>query len=98
MRKQNCTKDAKGFGMKQVVFQSTTMARIYSPGSEEIGFVGVMELESDMETDRHSRNPGDITRRDNRFGLIASHNYKISWDRYKRFTLTGDQPTKAYLD
>ena len=63
------------------------MAHIYSPGSEEIGFVGVMELESDMETDRHSRNPGDRTWRDNRFGLIASHNYKISWDWYKGFTL-----------
>ena len=64
--------------MKQVVFQSTTMARIYSPGSEEIGFVGVMELELDMETDRHSENPGDGIQRDNKFRLIASHNYKIS--------------------
>ena len=54
------------------------MVHIYSPGSEEIGFVGVMELESDMETDRHSRNPGNGTRRDNTFGLIASYNYKIS--------------------
>ena len=32
------------------------MARIYSPGGEKIGFAGVMELKSDMETDRHSEN------------------------------------------
>ena len=56
------------------------MARIYSPGGEKIGFVGVMELKSDMETDRHSRNSGDGSQRDNRFGLIASDNYKVSWD------------------
>ena len=36
--------------MKQVVFQSTAMGRIYSPRGEKIGFVGVMELKSDMET------------------------------------------------
>ena len=45
--------------MKQVVFLSTTMAHIYSPGSEKVGFVGVMELKSVMEMDRHSRNLGD---------------------------------------
>ena len=66
--------------MKQVVFRSTAMARIYSPGGEKIGFAGVMELKSDMETDRHSRNSGDGSRRDNGFGLIAPHNYKIPWD------------------
>jgi len=84
--------------MKQVVFRSTAVAHIYSPGGEEIGFIGVMELKSDMEMDRHSRNLGDGSRRDNRFGLIASHNHKISWDGYERFTLTSDQPTKASLD
>ena len=56
------------------------MAGIYSPGDEKIGFTEVMELKLVMETDRHSRNLGDGSRRDNRFGLIASHNYKISWD------------------
>ena len=30
------------FGTKQVVFQSTIMARVYSPGDEKIDFVGVM--------------------------------------------------------
>ena len=34
------------------------MARIYSPGGEKIGFIGVMELKSDMETNQHSRNSG----------------------------------------
>ena len=48
--------------------------------------------------DRHSRNSGDGSWRNNGFGLIASHNYKISWDWYKRFTLTNDQPTKTSLD
>ena len=57
-----------------------------------------MELKLDMETDRHFRNLGDVSRRDNRFRLIASHNYKISWDWYERFTLTGHQPTKTSLD
>ena len=65
--------------MKQVVFLSTDVARIYSSGDEKIGFVEVVELKSDMETDRHSGNSGDGSRRDNRFRLIASHNYKISW-------------------
>ena len=74
------------------------MTRIYSPGGEKIGFVGVMELKKDMEMDRHSRNLGDGSRRDNKFRLIASHNYKISWDGYERFTLISDQPTKASLD
>ena len=54
------------------------MARIYILGDEKIGFAEVEESESDMETDRHSRNSGDGTRRDNRFELIASPNYKIS--------------------
>ena len=74
------------------------MARIYSPEGEKIGFIGVMELKSDMETDRHSGNSGDESRRDNIFEFIASYNYKISWDRYERFTLIGDQPTKTSLD
>ena len=52
------------------------MAGIYSPGDEKIGFAEVMELKLDMETDRHSRNLGDGSRRDDRFRLIASHNYK----------------------
>ena len=66
--------------MKQVVFRSPTVARIYSPGGEKIGFVEVMELKSDMETDRHSRNSRDGSRRDNRFRLIASPDYEMSWD------------------
>ena len=53
-----------------------------------------MELKSDMEIDRHSRNSGDRSQRDNIFEVIASHNYKISWDGYERFILTNDQPTK----
>ena len=54
------------------------MARIYSPGDEKIDFVMGMELKLVMKMDQHSRNSGDGSRRDNRFGLIASHNYKIS--------------------
>ena len=57
-----------------------------------------MKLKSDIETDRHSRNLGDGSRRDNIFRLVASHNHKISWDGYERFTLTSDQPAKASLD
>ena len=53
------------------------MARIYSPGGEKIGFIGVIELKSVMETDQHYRNLGDGSRRNNGFGLIASPNYKI---------------------
>ena len=53
------------------------MARIYSLEGDKIGFVGVMELKSVMEMDRHSGNFGDRSRRNNGFGLIASHNYKI---------------------
>ena len=45
--------------MKQVVFRSTAVARIYSLGGEKIGFVEVMELKLVMEMDRHSRNSGD---------------------------------------
>ena len=45
--------------MKQVVFRSIAMAHIYSLGGEKIGFVGVMEIKSVMETDRHSKNSGD---------------------------------------
>jgi len=47
MGKQNHTKDMED------------MARIYSPRGEKIGFVRVMELKSDMETGRHSKNLGD---------------------------------------
>ena len=47
-----------------------------------------MELKSVMETDQHSRNSGNGSRKNNRFGLIAFHNCKIPWDWYKRFTLT----------
>ena len=56
------------------------MAHIYSPKGEKIGLIRVMELKSDMEMDQHSRNLGDGSQRDNRFVLITSHNYKISWD------------------
>jgi hypothetical protein len=86
------------FTAKQVVFRSTATARIYSLGGEKISFVRVMELKSVMETDRHSRNSGNESWKNNEFGLIAFHNYKISWDWYKRFTLTDDQPTKTSLD
>ena len=54
------------------------MAHIYSLGGEKIDFARVMELKLDMEMDRHFRNLGDESRRDNIFGLIGSHNYKIS--------------------
>ena len=84
--------------MKQVVFRSIAMAHIYSLGDEKIGFAEVVELKSDIEIDRRPRNSGDGSWRDNRFGLIASHNYKISWDWYKGFTLTDNQPTKTSLD
>ena len=63
--------------MKQVVFRSTAVARIYSLGGEKIGFVGVLELKLVMETDRHSGNSGDKSRRNSGFEHIASHNYKI---------------------
>ena len=36
--------------------------------------------------------------RDNRFELIALPSYRMPWDRYKRFILTSNQPTKASLD
>ena len=49
--------------MKHVVFQSTTMARIYSPGGENIGFVGVMELKSVIKMDQHSGNLGTVQRK-----------------------------------
>ena len=98
MRKQNCTKDAGGLGWSRLFFNPQPWPIYIAREGEKIDFTGVMELKSDMETDQHSENSGERSRRDNRFGFIASHNYKISWDRYKRFTLTGDQPTKAYLD
>ena len=62
--------------MKQVVFQSTTMARIYSLRDEKIDFVRGMELKSVMEMDQHSRNLGNGSRNHNRFRLITSHNYR----------------------
>ena len=65
---------------------------------EEIDFVGGVKLKSDTETDRRSENSGDRKQRDNRFGLIASPSYRISWDGYKIFTLTSNQPTKVSLD
>ena len=79
--------------MKQVVFRSTTVAHIYSPGGEKIGFIGVMELKSVMEMDRHSRNSGkgheETADSDLLLPIIT---------RYQRFTLTDDQPTKTSLD
>ena len=84
--------------MKQVVFWSTAMTHIYSPGGEKIGFVGVMKLKSVMETDRHSGNSRDRSRRNNGFRLIASYNYKNIVGLIQRFTLTDDQPTKTSLD
>ena len=64
------------FGMKQVVFRSTTMARIYSQGDEKIDFVGVMKLKSVMEMDQHSRNLGNDSWKHNGFRLTTSHNYR----------------------
>ena len=62
--------------MKQVVFRSTTMARIYSPGDEKIDFIRGMELKSVMEMDQHSKNSGNGSWKHNGFRLIASHNYR----------------------
>ena len=66
--------------MKQVVFRSTTMARINSPGDEKIDFIRGMELKSVMETDQHSGNSGNGSWRHNGFRLIASHKLQILWD------------------
>jgi len=74
------------------------MARIYSLGDKKIDFVRLMELKPVMKMNQHSRNSGNGSRKHNEFRLIASHNYKILWDRYERFTLIGDQPTKTSLD
>ena len=52
------------------------MAGIYSPGDEKINFIGVMELKSVMEMDQHSRNSENGSRKQNRFRLIASYNYR----------------------
>ena len=62
--------------MKQDVFQSTIMGRIYSLGDEKIDFVRGMELKSVIEMDQHSRNSGNDPRKHNGFRLIASHNYR----------------------
>ena len=64
------------FGTKQVVFRSTTMDRIYSPGDEKIDFVKGMGLKSVMEIDQHSRNLGNGSWKHNGFRIIASHTYK----------------------
>ena len=46
--------------MKQVVFRSTAVACIYiAREGEKIDFIGVMELKSDTEMDRHIGNSGD---------------------------------------
>ena len=55
---------------------------------EKIDFARGMKLKLDTEMDQHSRNSRDRKRRDNRFRLIASPDYKMSWDGYKEFTLT----------
>ena len=60
------------------------MARIYSPGGEKIGFVGVIELKSVMEMDQHSGNLGNGSWKNNEFRLIASHNY-----RYRGIDING---------
>ena len=98
MRKQNCTRDAEGLGQSMLFFNPQSWPVYIAQEGEKIDFAGVMESKSDMETDRHSRNLGDGSQSDNIFRFIASHNYKISWDRYERFTLTSDQPTKVSLD
>ena len=88
----------EGLGQSKLFFDPQPWPVYIAREGEKIDSARVMELKSDTETDRHSRNSGDGSRRDNRFGLIASHNHKISWDVYERFTLTSDQPTKASLD
>ena len=98
MRKQNCIRDVEGLGRSRLFFNPQQWPVYIAREGEKIDFARVMESKSDMEADRHSRNLGDGSRRDNRFGFIASHNYKILWDRYERFALTGDQPTKVSLD
>ena len=98
MGKQKSHQRHERFGTKQVVFNPRPWPVYIAQEGERIDFAGVMVLKLDMETDRHSKNLGDRSRRDNRFGLIASHNHKISWDGCKMFTLTNDQPTKASLD
>ena len=98
MRKQNCTKDVEGLEWSRLFFNPQPWPIYIAREGEKIDFARVMELKSDMEIDRHSGNSGDGSWKNNRFRFIASHNYKISWDRYERFTLTIDQSTKASLD
>jgi hypothetical protein len=55
------------------------MARIYILKDAKIGFGKVMESESVMEIDQHSRDSGSGScevQEHNRFKFIASHNYK----------------------
>ena len=46
------------------------MARIYSLGDEKINFTRVMELKSVMETDQHSRNSENGSRKQNDSDLL----------------------------
>ena len=80
MGRQNHTKDTKGLGQSRLFFDPRPWPIYIAREGEKIDFTGVMELKSDREMDRHSGNLGDVSRRDNRFRLIASHSYKISWD------------------
>ena len=69
---RNRTKDTKGLGRSRLFFNSQPWPIYIAREGERIDFAGIMELKSDMETDQHFRNLGDISRRDNRFELIAS--------------------------
>ena len=80
MGSRNYTKDAKDLRQSGLFFYPQPWLVYIAREGEEIDFAGGMALKSDTEMDRHSRNLGDGSRRNNGFGLIASHNYKISWD------------------
>ena len=96
-KSKNYTKDAKGLRRSGLFFDPQPWPVYIAREGKKIDFAGGVKLKSDMEADRHFGNSGDGEQRDNRFRLIASHNYKISWDGYERFTLTSDQPTEAFV-
>ena len=62
-RKRRFTLEAQRAKGGWIGFSSTTMARIYSLGDATVDLLGVMRLESVMETDRRSKDQGDSLRR-----------------------------------
>ena len=56
---RNRTKDMKGLRRSRLFFDPQPWSVYIAQEGEKIDFTGVMELKSDMETDRHSRNLGD---------------------------------------